>query len=330
MAGTPPDTRAGRVVAGDFRPHPLLAGAHAQTLSTLLRPTPPLALEIERWERPDGDFVDLAHGGRGRGPRAILLHGLTGGFDSKYLRGLARQLLAMGWRCTVLQFRGAGPEPNRLPRGYHQGDTADLRDLVARLHAEEPGTPLAAVGWSLGGNVLLKYLGEDGDATPLAAAVAVSVPFQLEPCAERLRTGFSRIYQARLLRELKAGVRRKAARMPLPISLERALGARDFFEFDDAVTAPLNGFRDARDYYARCSSAGFLGRIRRPTLILHAADDPFMSPGVVPDPGQLAAGVTLERCDRGGHVGFVAADGGMRPSFWLEQRIPRFLREATA
>ena len=325
MTGTAAAARHGRVVAGDFRPHPLLSGPHRQTLANLLRPAPQVEFRRERWERPDGDFLDLGHAGTGTGPRVILLHGLTGGFDSKYLRGLARQLADANWRCVLMQFRGAGPEPNRLSRGYHQGDTGDMRDLVERFHAEEPGCPLFAVGWSLGGNVLLKYLGETGAGNPLAAAVAVSVPFELEPCAERLRTGISRVYQRKLMAALKDGLRRKAQSVQLPISLEAGLAARDFFEFDESVTAPLNGFASARDYYARCSSRGFLGRIERPTLIIHSADDPFMTPQVVPDASELAPSVTLERCESGGHVGFFASRRGL-PYCWLEQRIPGFLQ----
>ena len=147
----------GRVVNGAFVPHPLLRNAHVQTLLPMLRPTPKLALRVERRELPDGDFVDqgwCAENPR-QGPLAVLLHGLTGGFDSKYVRGTARQLLSRNWRVVILQFRGAGPEPNRLTRHYHQGDTQDLRELLAMLRQTEPDTPLFAVGWSLGANVLL-------------------------------------------------------------------------------------------------------------------------------------------------------------------------------
>src|SRR5690349_12965567 len=218
----------GRVVRGAFVPHPLLRNPHVQTLLTLLRPTPKLELRIERRELPDGDFVDVgwcetgrAHGAllqHGRpAPLAVLLHGLSGGFDSKYARGLARRLLARDWRVAILQFRGAGPEPNRLPRHYHQGDTEDLRELLAMLRKAEPDTPLLAVGWSLGGNVLLKYLGEEGPSTPLAAAVAVCVPFNLHICAERLRTGFSRLYQRHLMGELQRMLLRKHEKTPMPI-----------------------------------------------------------------------------------------------------------------
>jgi uncharacterized protein len=320
----------GRVVAGAFRPHPLLVGPHLQTLATLLRPTPRVDLRIERLELPDGDFVDLGWCGEGVGPLAILLHGLSGGFDSKYARGCAGRLLADGWRCVFLQFRGAGPEPNRLPRSYHHGETEDFRELLAVLRRREPSARLFAVGWSLGGNVLLKYLGEEGDRAPLAAAVAVCAPYALKPCAERLRTGFSRVYQTHLLGELKAMIRRKHAVVPLDIDLAQALAARDFFEFDDAVTAVLNGFRDAEDYYARSACGQFLGGIAVPTLAIHAKDDPFMTPDVIPEASLLPPSMTLEVCEHGGHVGFVSAGPGLAPRFWLDERIPEFLRTRAA
>ena len=333
----------GRVVAGAFRPHPWFANAHVQTILPTFRPMPEQPLRIERRELPDGDFVDLGwcvgpDDSRGHGPLpqgarlqgqplAILLHGLSGGFDSKYARGLAQRLLALGWRAVILQFRGAGPEPNRLPRSYHHGDTEDLRELVQLLRQREPDTPLFAVGWSLGGNVLLKYLGEEGERTPLSAAVAVCAPFQLRPCAEKLRTGFSRIYQYHLLTELKRMIRRKAGVLPPTIDLAEIARAKDFFEFDDRATALINGFRDAEDYYARAACGGYLGGIARPTLEIHAKDDPFMTPEIIPDASHLPPCVTVEVCERGGHVGFVAAGPRLRPAWWLEQRIPEFLEQ---
>ncbi|MGQ0586659.1 MAG: hydrolase [Gammaproteobacteria bacterium] len=322
----------GRVVRGAFVPHPLLRNAHVQTLLPLLRPTPRLELRIERRELPDGDFVDLGWCARNpkHGPLVVLLHGLTGGFDSKYARGLARKLLARGWRVVILQFRGAGPEPNRLTRHYHQGDTQDLRELLAMLRATEPQTKLFAVGWSLGGNVLMKYLGEEGAAAPLAAAVAACVPFNLRNCAEKLRTGFSRLYQRRLMGELQRMIRRKHARTPLPIDLDRIMRSKDFFDFDSAATAVLNGFRDADDYYARSSSAQYLRGVAVPALEIHAADDPFMTPDVVPPAAQLSPSVTIELCAHGGHVGFCAAGPRLRPRWWLEERIPQFLAQHAA
>jgi predicted alpha/beta-fold hydrolase len=323
----------GALAASPFRPHPALPGPHLQTmLPALLRPRPRLAMRRERLELPDGDFVDLGWSGAGAGPLAILLHGLTGGLDSKYLRGLGRHLIARGWRTVALQHRGAGPVPNRLPRCYNQGDTSDFLHLCALLRQREPRTPLFAVGWSLGANILLKALGEQGTAAPVDGAVAVSVPFDLAACAEHMRHGFARVYQNNLLEALRQSVLRKHGPVKVPpgVDLAAALTARDFFDYDDAYTAPINGYRDAADYYARASCRQYLGAIRRPTLILHAADDPFMVPAVVPQAGELAPPVRLELSARGGHVGFVAAGRGGWPVCWLERRIPEYLDQQLA
>lgn len=322
----------GRIVESGFRPHPLLRNPHLQTiLPSLLRPLPRLSIRRERLELPDGDFVDLGWSGEHNagGPLAVMVHGLAGGFESKYLRGLARRLIRRGWRSAILQLRGGGPEPNRLPRVYNHGDTEDLRYVWRWLRAREPRTPIASVGWSLGANVTLKALAEEGERAPVAVAAAACAPFQLRPCAEKLRTGFARLYQGRLLRELKAMVRRKHPRVPLPntADLAAALAAADFFAFDDAYTAPLNGYRDALDYYARCSSAQFLRAIRRPTLIVHALDDPFMVPAVVPESAALSPQVTLELARHGGHVGFVGAGRLGLPTMWLEDRLAGFLAD---
>jgi predicted alpha/beta-fold hydrolase len=318
----------GEVAASAFRPHPLLRGAHAQTLwPSLLRAMPQVAMRRERLELADGDFVDLGWSGGEQGPLAVLLHGLTSGLDSTYLCGMAQALAARGWRTVALQLRGAGSEPNRLPRCYNQGDTGDFLHLCHLLREREPQTPLFAVGWSLGANILLKALGEEGAAAPLDGAAAVSAPFELAPCAERLRHGFARVYQSNLLAALREFLRRKHGPVAVPpgVDLQAALRARDFFAYDDAYTAPINGYRDAADYYARTSCRQFLGAIRRPTLILHAADDPFMVPSVVPQARELAPQVRLELSARGGHVGFVGAGRGGRPHYWLEQRIPDYL-----
>lgn len=320
--------RHGRVVASTFRPHPLLRGPHAQTLfPALTRNAPELALRHERIELDDGDFVDLGWAGADTGPICVLVHGLGGGFDSVYLRATARRLLAQGWRICALQLRGGGTEPNRLPRMYHHGDTADLRHLLRLLRTREPRTPLGLVGWSLGGNVTLKAMAEDGDDSPVSQAIAVSVPFVLRPCVEHLRRGFARVYQNHLMKGLRQALRAKHAVRPFaaPADFAAAIAARDFFAFDNAFTAPLNGFADADDYYARAACGQYLHAIRRPTHVIHALDDPMMLPSIVPGAEALSSEVTLELSPRGGHVGFVAADRRGRPRYWLEDRIPELL-----
>ncbi|HSS65309.1 MAG TPA: alpha/beta fold hydrolase, partial [Gammaproteobacteria bacterium] len=196
-----------------------------------------------------------------------------------------------------------------------------------RLVAREGGKPLSLIGFSLGGNVLLKWLAETGAAAPVDAAVAVSVPFSLAAVASRLERGASRLYQWRLLSALKRRMRRKLAFRPLPPGIGDFSAARTFHQFDDKVTAPLHGFVDADDYYRRASCGPILHRVRRPTLIIHALDDPFMLPGVVPEAGDLSPQIRLELSPRGGHVGFIAGELPGLPRYWLEERIPRFLDE---
>ncbi len=323
--------RHGQIVPSNFRPHPLLAGAHLQTIATLLRPAPTLVLRRERLELPDGDFIDLGWSGdhNTNGPIAVLVHGLAGGFDSKYLLGTASQLIAKGWRTVILQLRGAGPEPNRLPRCYNQADTEDLRYFWHLLRQREPEAFIASIGWSLGGNVTLKALAEEGRRAPVNMAAAASVPFTIRPCAERLRQGFSRLYQKRLLGEVKDALRRKHERVPPPavVNLPAALAAQDFIEYDAAHTAPLAGYRDVEDYYARASCGQYLKKIRRSTLVVQALDDPFMAADIVPDAQALSSHVTLEVAPNGGHVGFVGADTRGLPVCWLEQRLTEYLHQ---
>jgi predicted alpha/beta-fold hydrolase len=337
MEGPAPKVSAshGCIIASGFRPHPLLRNRHLQTIyPSLLRPLPPLEFRRERLELADGDFVDLGWSGntQGTGPLAILLHGLTGGFESKYLRGTARRLIARGWRTVALQLRGSGPDTNRLPRCYNHGDTEDLHTLCRVLREREPATPLFAVGWSMGANILLKALGESGDRSLLTGAAACCAPFELQICAERLRQGFPRVYQNHLIKGLGAILRRKHGPVPvLPTAdLQAALTAADFFAFDDAYTAPVNGYANAISYYTQASCGQFLKDVRRPTLVINAADDPFMDPSIIPEPTKLAPQVTLELAQHGGHLGFIAAGDGGRPMYWLEQRIPEFLFEAHA
>jgi len=226
-----------------------------------------------------------------------------------------------------MHFRGCSGEPNRLRRSYHSGETGDITHVVGELRRRYPATPLAGLGYSLGGNVLLKWLGETGPDNPLTTAVAVSVPLRLERAADRLEHGASRLYKANLLHSLRGSIRRKFANGELtpPLALHELRRLHSFRAFDDAVTAPLHGFADASDYYTRASSRPFLRHIRVPTLILQAADDPFLTPDALPGERELSPAVTLELATSGGHVGFVAGRWPWRPHYWLEQRIPNHL-----
>ncbi|MEA3290968.1 MAG: hydrolase [Pseudomonadota bacterium] len=333
----PPDRgrRIGRVVSSGFRPAWWLAGPHRQTLwPYLFRSRPRPAFRRERLELPDGDFLDLdwlepgVPGQESRGV-VLLLHGLEGSSRSHYVRGLSQTLSAAGYMVAVLHFRGCSGELNRLPRAYHSGETGDLARVAETLSRRFPGLPRAAVGFSLGGNALLKWLGENPRQTLLRTAVAVSVPFDLSRGADRLDSGLSRIYQQRLLASLRRSQRRKQARVDLPLEPAAVQQARNFREFDHRATAPLHGFRDAEEYYRLSSSSPWLRRIETDTLVLHARDDPFLPPGAIPGCRELGAGVVLEISAHGGHVGFVAGSRPFRPRFWLEERILSYLGERT-
>ncbi len=320
-----------------FRPAWWLPGPHLQTIwSSIFRRRLPLERRRERFELADGDFVDLdwVDVDDPQSPLVLILHGLTGSSDSNYAWGLQHALRGRGWRSVVMNFRGCSGEPNRLPRAYHSGETGDVDEVCAALMDREDRGPVAAVGYSLGGNVLLKWLGERGASSRLAAAVAVSVPYLLDQCQKRMDRGFSRVYRNRLIEQLQSGVRdkithfEKQARHDHAEAL-RALGNvssyRNFRDFDEFVTARLHGFLGADDYYQRSSSIHFLRDIRVPTLLLHAVNDPFTSRMAIPGPGDLSPSVTLELSGSGGHVGFVAGRNPLRPTYWLEQRIPDFL-----
>ncbi len=325
------DIPHGVIRTAEFRPAWWLPGPHLQTLwGSLFRRRVPLLLRRERLELPDGDFIDLDWTTGDSGPIVIILHGLEGSSESHYIRGLLAALEARGWRGVVMHFRGCGGEPNRLDRHYNAGETEDLAHVIDVLNRREPATPLACVGYSMGANALLKWLGETGERSRVRAAVAVSVPFMLEAAAKRMKGGMSRLYQAYLVGKLRRSYQRKFHNRPSrPASLEHVEGVRDFYAFDDAVTAPLHGYAGARDYYDRASCRQFLGAIRAPTLIIHAVDDPFFFPWIIPGPEELGAAVTLELSHRGGHVGFIGGATPWRPEYWLERRIPNFLERAS-
>lgn len=311
-----------------FVPAWWLPGPHLQTLwPVLFRRRPRLQVTRERLELPDGDFLDLSWSGPDAGPLVLLLHGLEGGINSHYMSGIMLALNRRGWRAVLLHFRNCGPEPNRLARSYHSGETGDLHHVVELLCQRLGSSLFGCIGYSLGGNVLLKWLGEQGPQSRVRLAVAVSVPFRLAECARRLDSGFSRLYQRHLLASMRASYQRKLGLLPPSLRLDVGrLG--NIHSFDDRITAPLHGFAGADDYYRRCSSRGFLQHIRTPTLILHARDDPFMYPATAPSAEELPPAVRLELSQAGGHLGFVSGPNPWRASYWLEERICNFLDPA--
>ena len=308
-----------------FRPAWWLPGAHLQTqFPSLFRRPAPLSLRRERIELPDGDFLDLDWNEVESHSLILVLHGLEGSARSRYAGGILHALRQAGLSSVLMNFRGCSGEPNRLPRSYHSGDTADLEHVVLRLRATAPDAALGVVGYSLGGNVLLKWLGEKAERAAIDAAVAVSVPFNLSLCADRLNHGLSRVYQWYLLRKLRHSLQRKLDTMSLPIGVQDPRSLGSLREFDEQVTAPLHGFAGAEDYYTRSSCRAWLSSIAVPTLILHATDDPFMTPAVVPRADELSPSVRLELSARGGHVGFVSGRLPWAPSYWLEPRICQY------
>lgn len=313
-----------------------LTGRHAQTVwGSLVRLPVRVPTRRERWELPDGDFIDVDRVAAREpdGPVVIICHGLEGSSRAGYVRGLIAELSARGCGAAALNFRGCSGEPNRLPRFYHSGDTGDLAFAVDKLIAEQPKRALALAGFSLGGNVVAKYLGERGDAAPaqIRAAAVVSVPFDLARCAVALDGNdlMARVYRRRFLVRLRKKLQLKASRFPsLVVNLDRAFAAQSFADFDELVTAPLHGFAGAADYWARSSSGPLLDKIRRPLLILAAEDDPFVPLDAMPGAAAKANPMlTLEVSKQGGHVAFVE---GMpwKPRRFAERRVSEFLSNA--
>ena len=304
-------------------------------LGKALRGGADIALRRERWTTPDGDFIDLdfAPDPDERGPVAVVLHGLEGNSRRGYCLEAYRALGEQGIAAVGMNFRACSGEPNLRARAYHSGETGDLSFVLAGLRERFGDRVLLAVGYSLGGNVLLKYLGEHGDEEPagLAGAVAVSVPYDLDAGARRLETTFfgRQLYSRYFLRSLIAKTRLKTHLLDDVVELERVWDAESIRAVDEALTAPLHGFADATDYYRRSSSSGFLPRIRVATLLLHSLDDPFLAPEAVPQRA-MAENPWLfpVMTERGGHVGFVS--GSLtRPRFWAEQSAARFLAGVT-
>ncbi len=321
-----------RILRSAFRPAGWLKHRHLQTIF----PSLPWAwrerasLRREILDLPDGDStaVDWVSAGDElprSAPLLVVLHGLEGSAESSYARMMMQAALEQQWRPCVLHFRDCGDYRNPLPRRYHAGETGDIRHFLQTLHEQGQTGPIFAVGYSLGGNILLKYLGESGAGSRLQAAGAVCVPLNLHICAEALNQGFSKHYQKLLLKNMKNSVQRKFDRDTAAFDWDRAMAAEDFAEFDDAVTAPLHGFDGMNDYYDKCSSAQFLKDVAKPTLVINSLDDPFMTPEVIPHHDKLSEHVTLEIADAGGHVGFVEGGTPWRPRYYLPRRILNFL-----
>jgi hypothetical protein len=310
-----------------------LPGAHAQTIwPAVVAPRERVSYRRERWTTPDGDFIDVDFVGEagsapGR-PLVVMFHGLEGSAESHYATAMMAEALRRGWRGAVPHFRGCGGELNRAPRAYHSGDSDEI-DWVLRRFAAGPaqGAPLFAAGVSLGGNALLKWLGERGeDARFVSAAAAVSAPHDLHAGAIALSRGFNLVYTRSFLRTLKRKSLGKLAQHPGLFDRERMLASRTFFDFDEFVTAPMHGFRSCYDYWEKSSSRGYLRGIRVPTLVLNALNDPFLPARALATRDEVSGCVTLEYPREGGHVGFITGPFPGRFD-WLPRRLLRFFDE---
>ena len=311
-----------------FRAPLWLRPAHAQTIGgKLFRSTPALELRRERLELADGDFVDLDFApGESDWPLVVVMHGLEGSATRRYMLQLYAALARRRIAAVGLNFRSCSGEPNRTARFYHSGETEDLRSVLAHLRARYPERPFGGAGFSLGGNVLLKYLGETGEGAEISAAVAVSVPYDLAAGAEMLeRRPMGRFYSWYFIRMLRPKVARVRAVVAPHCDIETVMRARTLRQFDDAFTAPLHGFADAADYYAKSSSGAYVERIRVPTLLIHAEDDPFLPASRLPR-AAAAANPNVETAfsAHGGHVGFIAGKP-WRPHYWAEEKAAEFL-----
>jgi predicted alpha/beta-fold hydrolase len=316
------------LLSSEFRPPFLLRNGHVQTvIGAFLRRGHKVEFQPERLELADGDFLDLRWLRHNRDRLAILSHGLEGSARQGYVRGMAAALTKAGWDALAWNFRGCGEEPNRLVRLYHSGATEDLRAVID--HAAARYAQVALIGFSLGGNLTLKYLGEAPPHPAVSCGVAISAPVDLAASARQLDTRWSnRIYLRRFIRSLIAKVEAKAVHFPTEIDASGSRDLRTFQEFDDRYTSKLHGFRDAADYWAQASSRQYLTRITVPALLLNARNDPFLPPECFPVPeARQSSCFHLEAAASGGHLGFLELrQGRLRP--WFESRVIQFLADA--
>ncbi len=319
-----------------FRPSPWATNPHAQTLfGRALRPEAAPAYRRERLDTPDGDFLDLDWMPEPEpgAPVALLLHGLEGSARRRYVRNLGRELHARGVWPVGLNFRACSGSPNLLPRFYHSGETEDVRWVLEVLRDRFPDRARGAMGFSLGGNILLKLLGEMGEdgGQLVDAAVAMSVPYDLDAGCRLLEEGgMGRFYSWYFLRSLRGKTRSKRELLAPVLDLEAVEAATTLRTFDDAATAPLHGFPGAEEYYRASSSASFLPEIRVPTLLLHSLDDPFLPRSAIPREAMRANPWLVDVVtETGGHVGFLEG-WPWNPSFWADEESARFLAERLA
>lgn len=315
------------IIKSHFKPAWWLKNSHMQTLwPQVTRYHAKIKMRKERFELRDGDFLDLVWAGEGDGPIVVVLHGIGGSIKSPYATGTLKAIADTGCRGVLMHFRGSSGEPNRHFRTYDASDTNDLQEFIISLMKKEPNTPLAAVGFSLGANVLLKWLGETRQYNPFKVAVAVSVPFVIEKVLSRVRKGFSRFYHKMILQQLRDEILDKFKQKDAPFDIDSFKQVNDIHDFNRLFVVPVHGYLSPEDYYQRASCRQYLRNIEVPTLIIHAEDDPFTNLDIIPTEEELSPFITLELSKTGGHVGFISGNIPGVAEYWLEKRIPEFLR----
>jgi len=312
-------------MVNSFKPSWWLRHPHSQTLyPAFFRKKVHIDLHKERLTTPDGDFLDIAYPDDNGGKLVLVFHGLEGSLQSHYAKGMVKALYDAGLFPIFMHFRGCSGEANRLTRRYHSAETSDPTFLLNTFRHRYPNRDTYAVGFSLGGNMLLKWLSQLQENSLIKKAVAISVPFDLSICSDRLQQGLSRVYLRHLLKNLHKGIQRKHEVGLFPANYEKAIKSKTFWEFDEHATAPLHGFAGADDYYAKCSSRFYLKTIKTPTLIIQAKDDPFITPEALPSKDELSDFITMELTDKGGHVGFISGNNPFNLNYWAEQRTIEF------
>lgn len=309
-----------------YRSPSWLPGGHAQTLWPLLIKPKPIPLRRERWDTPDGDFIDVDFlDAAVDAPILVLFHGLEGSARSHYATSTTLACQKLGWRLVLPHFRGCSGELNRQPRAYHSGDSAEIDWILRRLHASNASRRIHAAGISLGGNALLKWAGEQGPAAAeiVTGVAGICAPLDLAACGHHLARGINRIYTRHFLDTLKAISAERLRRFPGLFDEARMRAARNLWQFDDAVTGPVHGFAGADDYWHRCSAKPFLKHIAVPALAVNPINDPFLPAAYLPKPSDVALCVRLEQPLTGGHVGFVSGTFPGRLD-WLPQRLIHF------
>jgi len=318
------------IIDSQFKPAWWMSNRHLQTIAAKwLKRNESIAVTQSSLETPDDDFIDLVWteipDKNSEKPIVVMLHGLQGSAESHYAKGMLNQIKAKGWIGLLMHFRGCGGRPNRQGPSYHSGDIRDISFLTKWLSAQYPQSPKLAIGYSLGGNVLTRYLASEPN-NPYKAASIVCAPLDLASCSKRIGSGVSKIYQKYLVDMLKKSTYEKIDLQLLPSICPAALSKiTKLWDFDHMVTAPINGFNGAEHYYTEASGKPVLAKIKQPCLFIHAADDPFLDHKHIVPKAELPRNITFEVCKKGGHVGFVAGNNPFKPKFWLEQRIPSFL-----